>query len=58
MDRGFGLVCYVLRLDYYVLVYNGHRPRNQQRQNDGHIGKILHLQRDKIQQSNQRQVDS
>ena len=37
---------------------NGHRPRNQQRQNNGHVGKILHLQRDKIQQPNQRQIDS
>ena len=37
--------------------YNGHRPRNQQKQNDGHIRKILHLQRDKIQQPNQRQAD-
>jgi hypothetical protein len=33
--------------------YNGHCPCNQQRQNDGHIRKILHLQRDKIQQPNQ-----
>jgi len=33
--------------------YNGHRPHNQQRQNDGHIRKISHLQRDKIQQTNQ-----
>jgi hypothetical protein len=38
--------------------YNGNRPRNQQRHNDGHIIKILHVQRDTIQQPNQRQVDS
>ena len=38
--------------------YNGHRPHNQQRKNDGHVRKIPHLQRDKIQQPNQRQADS
>ena len=30
----------------------------KKRQNDGHIRKILHLQRDKIQQPNQRQANS
>jgi hypothetical protein len=28
-------------------------PRNKQRQNGGHIRKILHIQRDTIQQPNQ-----
>ena len=36
---------------------NGLNPHNQQGQNDKHIRKILHIQRDKIQQQNQRQIE-